>query len=101
MEYTCIRYVQGSGNRARKLSRKRAQPTYINWRAKKCTYWRRAPRGINTVGNEMKCRIHNPWAGRRMTVDVFWIDGGRQHCSWFVLGPFCSILHDPTLRRKG
>jgi hypothetical protein len=36
-----------------------------------------------------------------MTVDVFWIDGGRRHCSVFVLGPFCSISHDSTLRRKG
>jgi hypothetical protein len=49
----------------------------------------------------MKCRIHNPWAGGRMTVDAFWIDGGRRHCSVFVLGPFCSILHGSTLRRKG
>jgi hypothetical protein len=69
--------------------------------ARKCTCRRRARRGINTVGNEMKCRIHNPWAGGRMTVDVFWIAGGRRHCFVFVLGPFCSISHGSTLRRKG
>src|ERR1035441_5077913 len=50
---------------------------------------------------QMERRIHNPWAGGRMTVDIFWIDGGRRHCSGFVLGPFCSISHDSTLRRKG
>ena len=36
-----------------------------------------------------------------MTVDAFWIDGGRRHRCVFVLGPFCSISHDSTLRRKG
>ena len=36
-----------------------------------------------------------------MVSDVFWIDGGRRHCSVFVLGPFCLISHDSTLRRKG
>ena len=36
-----------------------------------------------------------------MTVDAFWIDGDRRHCSVFVLGLFCSISHDSTLRRKG
>jgi len=36
-----------------------------------------------------------------MTVDAFWIDGGRAHCFVFVLGLFCSISHDSTLRRKG
>jgi hypothetical protein len=49
----------------------------------------------------MKRRIYNPWAGGRMTVDVFWIPWGRLYCSGFVLGPFCSILHGSTLRRKG
>ena len=36
-----------------------------------------------------------------MTVDAFWIAGGRRHISGFVLGPFCSIPHDSTLRLKG
>jgi hypothetical protein len=36
-----------------------------------------------------------------MTVDAFWIDGDKQHCSVFVLGLFCSILHGSTLKRKG
>ena len=36
-----------------------------------------------------------------MTVDAFWIDGGRRHCSVFVLGLFCSISHGSTLRLKG
>jgi hypothetical protein len=36
-----------------------------------------------------------------MTVDAFWIDGGRAHCVVFVLGLFCSISYDSTLRRKG
>jgi len=49
----------------------------------------------------MERRIHNPWAGGRMTVDAFWTDGGRQHCSGFVLGLLCSISHGSTLRRKG
>ena len=61
----------------------------------------RLTRGKNAAVNEMKRQIHNPWAGGRMTVDAFWIDGGRRHCSVFVLGPFCSISHGSTLRRKG
>jgi len=48
----------------------------------------------------MELRIHNPWAGGRMTVDTFWIAGGRRYCSGFVLGLFCSISHDSTFRRK-
>src|ERR1035441_6069904 len=58
-------------------------------------------RGAEKTRPEMKRRIHNPWAGGRMTVDAFWIDGGRAHCFVSVLGPFCSISHDSTLRHKG
>jgi hypothetical protein len=75
--HTCIRYVQRRGNRARELSRKRAQPTYINWRAKKCTYRRRARRGINAARSETECRIQNPWAGGKTISGVFWIPLGQ------------------------
>jgi len=91
--HTCIRYVQGRG--------KRARPTYIDWRVEKCTCRRRARRGINATGNELDRRIQNPWAGGKTIPDAFWIAGGRRHCSVFVLGPFCSISHGSTLRRKG
>jgi hypothetical protein len=36
-----------------------------------------------------------------MVSDVFWVVGGRQHRSGFVLGLFCSISHDSTLWHKG
>jgi len=36
-----------------------------------------------------------------MTVDTFWIDGGRRHCSVSVLGLFCLTSHGSTLRHKG
>jgi hypothetical protein len=36
-----------------------------------------------------------------MAVDAFWIDGGRRYGFVFVLGLFCSISHDSTLRCKG
>jgi hypothetical protein len=35
-----------------------------------------------------------------MVSDVFWLVGGRQHRSGFVLGLFCSISHDSTLWHK-
>jgi hypothetical protein len=49
----------------------------------------------------MKRRIQNPWAYCKTVSGVFWIAGGRRHCSVFVLGLFCSISYDSTLRRKG
>jgi hypothetical protein len=49
----------------------------------------------------MERRIHNPWFDCKTVSGVFWIDGGRRHCSVFVLGPFCSISHSSTLRLKG
>ena len=49
----------------------------------------------------MERRIHNPWAEGKTVSGVFWIAMGRRYRSVFVLGPFCSISHDSTLRLKG
>jgi hypothetical protein len=49
----------------------------------------------------MERRVHNPWADWKTISGIFWIAGGRRHCSGFVLGPFCSISHGSTLRHKG
>src|ERR1035437_7967184 len=55
----------------------------------------------NPAGNEIDRQIYNPWAGGQTVSDVFWIPGGRRHCSVLVLGRFCSILQGSTLRHKG
>jgi hypothetical protein len=99
--HTCIRYVQRSGNRARGIVAQTCAAHVHRLTREKCTCRRRARRGINATGNELDRRIHNPWAGGKTIPDAFWIAGGRRHCSVFVLGPFCSISHGSTLRRKG
>ena len=50
----------------------------------------------------MKRRIHNPWSGGRMTVDAFWIDGGRRHFDRLLIAqamsePLHLLTVDPLL----